>query len=433
MDTNKALQELDKRYNRLLGTSSTNLCTHCGWCIDSCHVYLATRNPEDSPVAKAEKVRKILKRKHDWLSKLFPRWTGATDLVEADLDEWITSAYKNCTLCERCVVNCPMSVETPQILGAARGVLTSLGKNPEILDQLTDAAIMRGENLDMMREFYFKQIHKIEENVQEILKDPSARIPLEEVADILYVPLSGTHTILPAATIFNQAGVSWTMSMFEASNYGLFIADVPRAKKVVERLLIEAERLMVKTLVVTECGHAYGVLKWEAPKWFGKRFNFEVKSILEVVDEYITQGKIKLDPSKNPEPVTYHDPCNMGRKGGIFEEPRRIIQAASKDYREMTPNRVENFCCGGGAGLVACSDWTEDRLKYGDTKAGQIRETQARQVVTACDNCLHQIKELGEKHNLEISVSNVSQLVANALVIEERKDTQETEQLETVN
>ena len=419
-EATKVYNELEKRYNRLVGVSATNLCTHCGWCIDACHVYKATGDPDHSPVAKAEKVRKVLKRKHDWLSKIFPSWTGAADLKESDLDDWVEAAYKNCTLCERCVVNCPMAVETPQLLGAARGVLTAMGKNPEILDQLTDSAIAREKNLEMMEGIFRKQIAKLEVKVQEKLGDPNARIPLSEEADILYVPLSGVHTMIPAATIFNAVHANWTMSLFEASNYGLFIADIPRAKKIVERLIKEADRVKAKTLVVTECGHAYGVLKWEAPKWFKKKFNFEVKSLLEVMDEYIAEGKLKIDPSKNPEAVTYHDPCNMGRKGGIFEEPRRVIKAASLDYREMTPNRVENYCCGGGAGMVACSDWNEDRLLYGSTKVDQIKEINVTKVVTACDNCLHQIQELGERNNLGITVSNVSEYLTNALVFDDK-------------
>lgn len=412
----KIYKELDNRYNRLIGTSATNLCTHCGWCIESCHIYKATGNPDHSPVAKAEKVRKVLKTKHDWLSRLFPRWTGASDLTEDSLDEWLEAAFKNCTLCERCVINCPMGVETPQILGTARGVLTAMGKSPEILNQLTDAAIAREENMDMMEGFFRKQIANLETQVQEKMGDPDARIPLSEEADILYVPLSGAHTMIPAAMIFNAAKANWTMSLYEASNYGLFVADIPKAKKIVERLIREAKKVKAKTLVVTECGHAYGVLKWEAPKWFGRQFDFEVKSLLEVMDDYIKEGKLEIDPSKNTDPVTYHDPCNMGRKGGIFEEPRRVIQASSREYKEMTPSKVENFCCGGGAGMVACSDWTEDRLLYGSVKVDQIKKSEATKVVTACDNCLHQIQELGENHNLGISVSNVSEHLANALV-----------------
>ena len=412
----KVYQELDKRFNRLVGTSATNLCTHCGWCIESCHIFKATGNPDHSPVAKAEKVRRVLKRKHDWLSHLFPKWTGAKDLTDSDLDEWVEAAFKNCTLCERCVINCPMGVETPQLLGTARGVLTAMGKSPEILNQLTDAAIAREENMEMMEPFFRKQIANLEKQVQEKMGDSNARIPLSEEADILYVPLSGAHTMIPAAMIFNAAKANWTMSLYEASNYGLFVADIPKAKKIVKRLIKEAEKVKAKTLVVTECGHAYSVLKWEAPKWFGKQFDFEVKSLLEVMDDYIQKGKLDLDPSKNSELVTYHDPCNMGRKGGIFEEPRNVIQASSKEYKEMKPSKVENFCCGGGAGLVACSEWTEDRLLYGSVKVEQIKNTKAKKVVTACDNCLHQIKELGETNDLNISVSNVSEHLANALV-----------------
>jgi len=86
----------------------------------------------------------------------------------------------------------------------------------------------------------------------------------------------------------------------------------------------------------------------------------------------------------------------------------------------MTPNRVENFCCGGGAGMVACDEWQEDRLLYGSMKVSQIKDIKVSKVVTACDNCLHQIKELGEKNELDISVSNVSEFLVNALVYPEK-------------
>jgi Fe-S oxidoreductase len=415
MSTNKAEQELKKRFNRLVGTSATNLCTHCGWCVDTCHVYLATKDPMLSPVAKAERVRKVYKKKFDWLSKVFSFWTGAKELTENELEEWIDVAFKNCTLCERCVINCPMAVETPQILGAARGTLTALGKSPEIFDQLADASIAREENLDTIRDFFVQQIKLLEKQVQEQLNNPDARIPMDEKADILYVPLSGAHTMLPQALIFNSLDVSWTMSFFEASNYGLFISDLPRAKRITYRILKEAQRLEVKEIVVSECGHAYSLLKWEAPKWFDGGFTYQVKSIVELLDEYIQQGRLNLNPAKNPDAVTYHDPCNVGRKGGIFEEPRRVIQAAAADYREMTPNREQNFCCGGGGGLVAELDWEEFRIKCGEPKAEQIRETGAKTVITSCDNCRHQINQLSESYKLDVNVLSVSELVIQAM------------------
>lgn len=418
MTIEQAEKELEKKYSKLVGAAASNMCAHCGWCIDSCHVYLSDHDPETTPVAKAERIRRVYKKNHDWMSKIFPFWTGAEKLTEEELERWINLAYRDCTLCERCVVNCPMGVETPQLIAAARSALAAAGKAPEILTQLADMAISREENAELYRDFFLEQIKEIEKQLQAFLKRPDATIPIDkEGARILYVPLSGAHTILPEAIIFNAANESWTLSMFEASNYGVFLGDSAKAKRISERILHEAENLKVQEIVVTECGHAYTTLRWEAPKWYGKPLPFKVRSILEVLDEYVREKRLDLEPSKNSEPVTYHDSCNLGRKGGLLEEPRRVIQAVARDFREMTPNRIQSLCCGGGSGLVAIAEWSEARIKAGKPKADQIRKTGAKVVVTSCDNCRHQIMELNEHYNLGIRVTSLCELTVQALVI----------------
>ena len=418
MTLDLANKELEKKYTKLVGSAAANMCAHCGWCINACHVYLASRNPADTPVAKAERIRRVYKKDHDWLSKVFPFWTGAKKLTEEELEKWVTLAYRDCTLCERCVVNCPMGVETPQLIAAARSALVAAGKAPEILTQLADMAISREENADLYRDFFLEQVKEIEKQLQEFLGTPDAVIPIDKAgAQILYVPLSGAHTILPEAIIFNAAHESWTMSMFEASNYGVFLGDSAKTKRISERIINEAKRLKVKEIVLTECGHAYSTLRWEAPKWFSDPLPFRIRSILEVLDEYVRDNRLQLDPLKNSEPVTYHDSCNLGRKGGLLEEPRRVIKAAAQDFREMTPNRLQSFCCGGGAGLVAVAEWSEARIKAGKPKADQIRQTGAKIVVTSCDNCRHQINELNEHYNLGIKITSLTELTVQAMVI----------------
>ena len=140
-----------------------------------------------------------------------------------------------------------------------------------------------------------------------------------------------------------------------------------------------------------------------------------MRSIIEVLDEYVRAGKLHLNTTANPEPVTLHDSCNLGRKAGLFEEPRRVVQAAAQDFREMTPNRERNFCCGAGAGLVAIPDWQDMRLKAGQPKAEQIRATGAKVVIASCDNCRHQIIELNEHYNLNVQVMGLAELVVKAL------------------
>ncbi len=66
--------------------------------------------------------------------------------------------------------------------------------------------------------------------------------------------------------------------------------------------------------------------------------------------------------------------------------------------------------------MVASEEWQEYRLRYGQVKAGQIKDSKATKVITACDNCLHQIKELGEHYNLGITTSNVSEHLAEAII-----------------
>ena len=414
----KAQAELEKRFNRIVGVAASNLCVRCGLCVDACHYVLGDGgDPQISPVAKAERIRKVYKSKHDWMSKFFPKWTGAKKLTEEELKDWVNVAYKNCSLCQRCTVNCPLGVDIPAIIAAARGTLTSMGMGPEMLDMLANASIAREEHLDAFKDIYKEQIEVMEGQLQEKTGDKTAKIPMEvEGAKFLYVPLSGAHTILPAAEIFNKAGESWTMSMFEASNYGVFLQDTARAKKIADRIIKEAKRLKVKELIITECGHAYSTFRWTAPNWYDEPWPFKVRSLIEVIDEYIQDGRIKVDPTKIKDSVTLHDSCNLGRNSGLFEEPRRIIKAITSDFREMTPNKEQNFCCGGGAGLVAIPEWTEDRIKAGQPKADQIRNTEADIVVASCDNCRHQIDELSSTNELGVRVSGLSELVIEALV-----------------
>jgi len=204
-------------------------------------------------------------------------------------------------------------------------------------------------------------------------------------------------------------------SSTKPANYGVFLGDTARAKEIARRIVDEAKQFGVREVVLAECGHAYAALRWEAPNWFGETFPFRVVSLVEKIDEYLEQGRLHLDPSSNQERITYHDSCNMARTGGVIEEPRRVLRAAVRDFVEMTPNRKDAYCCGGGGGLVALPEYQERRLKAGAPKARQIRETHAQTVVAACENCRLQIGELAHHYELGIEVSAVADLVVRAL------------------
>jgi Fe-S oxidoreductase len=229
----------------------------------------------------------------------------------------------------------------------------------------------------------------------------------------MFFPLS----IVAAGKIFHAAGESWTFSSdnYDVTNYGFFSGDDEAAGTVSDRLVQSMKELDCEILVLAECGHGFNSNRWEAPEWLSKKYGFEVRSILEVVAGYIRQGKIKLDPSRNPHPVTLHDPCNLVRLGGIVEQQRYILKHAVSSFIEMIPNREKNFCCGGGGGQLAMIRFSQRRIKAGQIKADQIRKTNAKIVAAPCHNCIDQLMELNKHYKLGVEMKTVCEIVANAL------------------
>ena len=99
-----------------------------------------------------------------------------------------------------------------------------------------------------------------------------------------------------------------------------------------------------------------------------------------MIYEYLRDGRIKIDPHKKiKEPITYQDPCNVSRNGGLWEHARKIIPYIAEDFRDMAPNREHNHCCGGGGGIMPMGpDYKPFRMASGKPKAEQIKATGAK-------------------------------------------------------
>ncbi|RPI25626.1 MAG: (Fe-S)-binding protein [Chloroflexota bacterium] len=423
--TETALQILSRQMNQPL-SAALEVCARCGICAEACHYYAAEPKFEHTPAARAEALRKVYRSEYDFLSRLFPNWMGAEKLTEEKLTRLAEIAFNTCTLCYRCTTNCPMGVDTPLLMTTLRAMATATGNAPEILEMLADAAIEKGRDPSMYLDFFLDSIKDMEIELQALTGNPEARIPVQKMgARILYVALAGAHTILPAAAIFDAAQADWCLSIFEAANYGIFLGDAARAKEIARRIVNEANELGVEEIVISECGHAYFVMRWSAPNWFGDEFKFRVRSIVEVLAEYIQEGRLKLDRSANPEAITYHDSCNLGRKGGVLEEARTVLHAVTTNFRELTPNREEAYCCGGGAGLVALPEAAEIRMLAGKPKAEQVRRSGAQVVVAACENCRLQLGDLSGHYGLGVGVIALADLVVKAMRLPGAKDSVE--------
>jgi len=151
-----------------------------------------------------------------------------------------------------------------------------------------------------------------------------------------------------------------------------------------------------------------------------KELPFEVMQTGEFYYELLKAGRIKIDPGKKiKEPVTLQDPCNIIRRAGAADKFRYFVNATCEDFREMTPNREHNFCCNGGGGLAAISNWAVHKAKGNRVKAEQIIRTGAKIVITPCHNCSTGIKDVIKYWNLGVKNMFFDEILVKTMVIPE--------------
>lgn len=401
-------------------------CVHCGLCTDTCHYYLTSGELEALPAYKLSLVSAVFKNQHSQLGKITSALTGAQALDAHLVSRWIDSLYGRCTLCGRCALNCTLGINISRLIRLARTTLASVDLVPPELQSTVSTAVDKGNNMGIPRQEWLDTLQWLDEELQQEVSDPAAHLPIDQSDIRLFYTVNPREpkffplSLLATAKIFYAAGESWTFSSdyYDVTNYGLFSGDDEASGVISARLRDSMHTLRANTLVLGECGHGYNANRWEAPEWLAGAYGFEVKSILEIIADYIRQGRIKLDPSRNQKRVTLHDPCNLVRLGGIIEEQRFILKRAVSDFVEMYPNREQNFCCGGGGGQLSMTRFAKRRIESGRIKADQIRATGAKIVVAPCHNCIDQLSELNKEYKLDVEIKTVSEIVADALVID---------------
>jgi len=420
----KALNLLQSKLNGKLLTH-LNSCVRCGLCADSCHYYLSEKSPKHIPGQKVEVLSSIYRRHFTLQGKIFPFLFGAKKMNADSIEKLKEAAYCSCTMCGRCASHCSVGVDIPYLVRFSRSLLYEMGTVPKGLKSTADLALNTGNNMGISREDLTDTLKWLEEDLQMEVNDPHAKIPLNEKGvNILYTlnprePKFFPLSISAMAKIFYAAGEKWTISTqtFDVTNYTYFEGNEKGMIELAERLDSEIVNLESKILALGECGHGYRAYRWESPVLLGKDFSAKTLSIIEIMADYIREGKIKLDPNKNQKITTLHDPCNLVRNGGVIEEQRYILKNAVSNFIEMTPNRENNYCCGGGGGQLSISENTEKRIKAGKIKAEQIKKTGAKVVATPCHNCIDQLMELNHKYQLGVEIKTIGEIVADALVI----------------
>lgn len=390
-------------------------CIHCGICAESCLFYTETGDARYTPIYKLEPMRKIWKQEHTFWGKFAVKLGFSKPLTDNDLAEWEELIYDSCTLCGRCTMVCPVGNDITGMIRKEREGMAAAGYAPSDMKHATQRAIEIGSPMGVTLKTFQATLRASE-------KEIGMDIPVDvEGADYMMLLSSAEiaqfHEIIPAvARIFKQAGVSWTFSSeaFEGTNSGIQIGSSKDAAVLVERIVHGAEKLKVKYVISPECGHAYTALRWEGPNLIGRPYPFEVIHILELLDQLQTEGRIRTRGSEQ-ERMTFHDPCQLVRRGGVIEQPRRLMNLVSANFVEMEDHGVMNWCCGGGGGVSAIERAEPLRMKVFDRKKEQLENINVSTIVTACSNCRNMLDDGLEYHNLDINVIGLTELLAQHL------------------
>jgi Fe-S oxidoreductase len=391
-------------------------CVNCGLCAEACLFYTETGDPKYTPINKLEPFRRVWEQEYTLFGRLKSMLGLSKPVTDELLQEWEELIYDGCTLCGRCSMVCPVGNDISYMIRCAREGFVAAGYAPDGIKNASRRAVTIGSPMGVKYPALQAQIKHVE-------ADTGLEIPVDvEGAD--YMALLSSMEIMnfpeymeALARIFKQAGVSWTISSeaFEATNSGIQIGSSDIARKLVSRVVNAAEKLKVKYVISPECGHAYTAIRWEGPNLIGRPYNFKVVHILELLDDLRSSGRIKTQGTEDAR-LTFHDPCQIVRKGGVLESPRNLLNLVASDFVDMSDHREMNWCCGGGGGVSAIERAEELRLKVFRRKKSQLEELEVETLVTACANCRLVIEEGLETYNMEIPVVGLTEMIAEHLV-----------------
>lgn len=164
--------------------------------------------------------------------------------------------------------------------------------------------------------------------------------------------------------------------------------------------------------IVTACPHCFNILKNEYPELGG---SYDVIHHTQLLQQLIDEGRIKLKEGGTfkGRKITYHDSCYLGRSNGIYEAPRKVLEALDADLAEMKRCRSNGLCCGAGGAQMFKEEEKGDRYVNVERSAEAI-STGAQVIASACPFCNTMLTDgvkSKEKEN-DIAVLDVAEIVA---------------------
>jgi Fe-S oxidoreductase len=319
-----------------------------------------------------------------------------------------------CTTCRACVQLCPAFIDHLSTFVDMRRHLVNDGQVDHLLQEALDSLARYGNSFSLPDRQRARWAQSIQPKIKDARKEPVEYLWV--VGDYASYNANLLATTQKTAEVFQHAGLDFGILYEAERNTGNDVRRVGEEglfEMLVEKNTAALARCDYTALITTD-PHAYNTLKNEyPPEALQQR---PVLHYTELFDQLILSGKLKFS-KKLDYPVTYHDPCYLGRYNGIYTAPRRVIAAAGCKLVEMPRNRERALCCGAGGGRI----WMEESGIKERPSERRVREATSlngvQVMVVACPKDAVMFKDAVKTAGCEdrLIIKDLSELVLEAL------------------
>jgi len=358
-------------------------CIQCGVCSALCPNVLSMEYPPRAMIA--------------WLR------AGVPDRVLDSNTAWL------CSSCYSCRTHCPSGVSMIPLMTEIRGRAVEQGRIPKPVQTVLTNMIRNYNPWGEPEERRSRWAEGL--RVKDLSKGDSGEVLLFVCCTPAYDARNQNVARATAAVLAN-AGVDFAVlgnrerccgdSILRMGEKGLFEMLVEENGNAFEDYGVQR--------IVTISPHCFNTIKKDYPT-FGR--NYPVEHYTQLVSDLVDGGSIRF--SKRLEKVVaYHDPCFLGRYNGVYDAPRKILEAIpGVKLVEMKRIRENSFCCGGGGGRM----WMEEepRERPSVRRAREAASLQPDILVTACPFCLINLEAAMADVNNQVQVKDLMEVVWEAL------------------
>jgi heterodisulfide reductase subunit D len=314
-----------------------------------------------------------------------------------------------CTACYSCTTRCPREIKISDAMLGLRSLAVDRGLElPANLATLRDTVTTHHNISGDDNATRLIWSDNLEEDILTFRQKRQAEVAFYVGCVASFYPM--VYGIPQAMVqVMDRAGVDFaTLGGDEwCCGYPLFTAGMEGlVGELMAHNLNRVREMGVKTLVTT-CPSCHYTWSHLYPLLDSSRLDFEVLHASQFLARLLEEGQLKLGSFE--QVVTYHDPCDLGRKSGEFDAPRRVIEGVpGVEFREMDASRENALCCGGGGDVQIVDDGVTAAVA--DRRLGQAQQTGARVVLSACQQCKRTLMSAARRNRVRVRVMDLAEL-----------------------